>query len=223
MASDEKALSASENIGDYIAAGIPAEKDIAGRRVLRAPLAHEPNADPLYGQATYKNTLAYTQIKRQIDKNPAAVYYDEIAQAPYYADGRIFISYDDARSIAQKRQYAQDQGLLGLFAWQYGSDETGELVGRDEGRGIACGVFWGGMKRGYFSMENAQSKGTQCFLPQSTDGTANRQSGGGIAHENHMVLCLAVYSEIRVSARRVIFAGDGSSQLGRRISYSAVL
>ena len=131
-ASDEKALSASENIGDYIAAGIPAEKILLGV-AFYGHRWRTNNADPLYSQATYKNTLAYTQIKRQIDKNPAAVFYDEIAQAPYYADGRIFISYDDARSIVQKRQYAQDQGLLGLFAWQYGSDETGELVGAMKG------------------------------------------------------------------------------------------
>lgn len=122
-----KALSAAGGVQAYIDAGIPAGKILLGVAFYghrwRTKLK-----EPLYNKATYRDTLAYTQIKKLIDKNPAAVFYDDTAQAPYYADGKVFISYDDARSIAQKRAYVLNQGLLGLFAWQYGSDTAGELV-----------------------------------------------------------------------------------------------
>lgn len=122
-----KALSADGGVRAYVGAGIPAEKILLGVAFYghrwRTKLA-----EPLYEKATYKDTLTYTQIKKLIEKTPAAMFYDEAAQAPYYADGKVFISYDDIRSITQKRLYVREQGLLGLFAWQYGSDQAGELV-----------------------------------------------------------------------------------------------
>ncbi len=126
-ASYPKALSAAGGVEAYVQAGIPAGKILLGVAFYghrwRTKLQ-----EPLYEKATYKDTLAYTQIKKLIDKTPAAVFYDEAAQAPYFADGKVFISYDDIRSITQKRLYVLEQDLLGLFAWQYGSDEAGELV-----------------------------------------------------------------------------------------------
>ena len=126
-ASNPDALSAAASVAAYVRAGIPAAKIMLGA----AFYGHRwriNNTEPLYQKATYKNTFTYTQIARLIADHPSAAFYDETAQAPYYFDGKVFISYDDARSITQKRLFAQEQGLLGLFAWQYGADDDGELV-----------------------------------------------------------------------------------------------
>jgi chitinase len=126
-ASHPRAFSAAAGAEAYIRAGIPANKIMLGIAFYGHRWTTKEK-EPLYARAAYKDTLSYTAIKKLIVKNPGAVYYDAVAQAPYYADGKVFISYDDERSILQKKLYAEQQGLLGLFAWQYGSDAGGELV-----------------------------------------------------------------------------------------------
>lgn len=125
--SDTRAASAAASVEAYIRAGIPAEKLMLGVAFYGHRWRTKETA-PLYMKAAKKETITYTEIKKLLDKTPGAAYYDAVAQAPYYFDGRLFISYDDERSIAQKRLYAQGHGLMGLFAWQYGSDTTGTLV-----------------------------------------------------------------------------------------------
>jgi chitinase len=126
-ASHPKALSAAAAVEAFILAGIPAGKLMLGA-AFYGYRWNTRETEPLYKKATKKDTITYTEIQKLLDKNPAAVFYDDTAQAPYYFDGRVFISYDDTRSITQKWLYAQAQGLLGLFAWQYGADSTGTLV-----------------------------------------------------------------------------------------------
>lgn len=126
-ASYPKAFAAADGAQAYIRAGIPAAKIMLGAAFYGHRWTTKEK-DPLYQKAAPKDTLTYTAIKKLIDKNPAAVFFDDVAQAPYYADGKVFISYDDARSIEQKRLYAEREGLLGLFAWQYGSDANGDLI-----------------------------------------------------------------------------------------------
>lgn len=126
-ASDPHAFSASAGAEAYIRAGIPAGKIMLGVAFYGHRWTTREK-EPLYARAKDKGTLAYTAIRKMIKKRPDAVFFDETAQAPYYADGKVFISYDDERSIRQKRLYAERMGLLGLFAWQYGADGDGELV-----------------------------------------------------------------------------------------------
>ncbi|MCE5342739.1 MAG: chitinase [Eubacteriales bacterium] len=122
------ALSANACVRAYIAAGIPADKLMLGAAFYGQRWTTQM-AQPLYQHAIYKDTLPYTAILKLIKKKPAAVFYDDVAQAPYYFDGKAFISYDDEHSIAQKAAYVRQNGLLGLFAWEYGADATGTLVG----------------------------------------------------------------------------------------------
>ena len=121
------ALSADLCVQAYIKAGIPSDKLMLGA----AFYGHQwltRFGSPLYLPATKKNTLSYATIIRMIRKTPDAVKYDDQAQAPYFADGKVFISYDDERSIAQKGAYAKEHGLMGLFAWEYSSESTGTLI-----------------------------------------------------------------------------------------------
>lgn len=126
-ASHAGALSADACVRAYKTAGIPADKIMLGAAFYghRWTTKH---AAPLYQPAKKKDTLSYAAIAKLIRKTPEALHYDEEAQAPYFSNGKVFISFDDERSIAQKRTYAEENGLMGLFAWQYGSESTGTLV-----------------------------------------------------------------------------------------------
>jgi chitinase len=126
-ASHPSALSADACVKAYINAGIPAGKIMLGV----AFYGHRwvtTYAAPLYQPAKIGDTLSYAEIARMIKKTPDAVKYDNLAHAPYFLNGKVFISYDDERSIAQKGAYAMERGLMGLFAWEYGSESTGALV-----------------------------------------------------------------------------------------------
>ena len=125
--SNPSAFSAAAGVAAYIAAGIPADKIMLGA-AFYGHSWRTKEAEPLYKKATKKGTVPYTQIAKLLQKNPDAAFFDEAAQAPYYFDGKTFISYDDTRSIARKRLFVQEQGLKGLFAWQYGADGTSGLV-----------------------------------------------------------------------------------------------
>jgi len=120
-------LCAAEGIRAYRDAGIPAQKLMLGAAFYGHKWATK-TAEPLYQPATYKSTLTYTAIAKLLAKKPSAALFDAAAQAPYYFDGKTFISYDDERSIAAKLAYARENGLMGLFAWEYGGDTTGKLV-----------------------------------------------------------------------------------------------
>lgn len=127
FASNPDALSADACVQAYLTAGIPAEKLMLGA----AFYGHRWTttlAEPAYQPAREKDTLPYTSIAKLLHKTPAAAHFDAVAQAPYYADGKVFISYDDPQSIARKAAYCAQNALLGVFAWEYGGDTTGTLV-----------------------------------------------------------------------------------------------
>ncbi|MCP3698222.1 MAG: glycoside hydrolase family 18 protein [Aliivibrio sp.] len=56
--------------------------------------------------------------------------YDEQAQAPYLwnPDSKVFISFEDQRSIKAKAAWAKSKNLGGIFVWELSGDPTGELV-----------------------------------------------------------------------------------------------
>ena len=56
--------------------------------------------------------------------------YDEQAQAPYLwnPESKVFISFEDQRSIKAKAAWAKSKDLGGIFVWELSGDPTGELV-----------------------------------------------------------------------------------------------
>lgn len=127
FSSHPSALSADACVRAYVSAGIPAGKIMLGAAFYGYRWATKYE-DPLYQPAKKMVRLTYSDIAGMIRKTPDAAKFDEEAQAPYFSDGKVFISYDDRRSITQKGIYAKEQGLMGLFAWEYGEDATGALV-----------------------------------------------------------------------------------------------
>ncbi|MDO4334885.1 MAG: glycosyl hydrolase family 18 protein [Bacteroidales bacterium] len=58
--------------------------------------------------------------------------WDDEAKAPYYADkdGNLVLGYDDQRSIAAKIDFIRENGLPGLFVWNYDTDYADHRLGR---------------------------------------------------------------------------------------------
>lgn len=56
--------------------------------------------------------------------------YDEQAQAPYLwnPEKKVFISFEDQRSIKAKAKWAKESKLGGIFTWELSGDPTGSLV-----------------------------------------------------------------------------------------------
>ena len=56
--------------------------------------------------------------------------YDEQAQAPYLwnPDKKVFISFEDQRSIKAKAKWAKESKLGGIFTWELSGDPSGTLV-----------------------------------------------------------------------------------------------
>jgi chitinase len=53
------------------------------------------------------------------------VFWNEQAEVPYLynaAEG-VWISYDNARSVAAKTEFARRQGQAGVILWELGSDD----------------------------------------------------------------------------------------------------
>jgi chitinase len=70
--------------------------------------------------------LSYAQIKELYIDNPACkTKWHKKTQVPYVycPDESIFVSYDDARSVAVKVQYAKDKKLRGVFFWRLALDD----------------------------------------------------------------------------------------------------
>lgn len=56
--------------------------------------------------------------------------YDEQAQAPYLwnSEKKVFISFEDQRSIKAKAKWAKESKLGGIFTWELSGDPSGTLV-----------------------------------------------------------------------------------------------
>jgi chitinase len=73
----------------------------------------------------------YTKIKdTMIGKNGYKRFWDKHAKAPYLfnKDSRVFVTYDDEKSIKEKIKYVKKNNLAGIFFWEYFSDPQEYLL-----------------------------------------------------------------------------------------------
>ena len=80
--------------------------------------------------ATARESITYNSIKiNYIDKGYPEL-WDEVSHAPYIYDeaNRVFITYDNERSMIEKAQYAKANGLAGMMVWEYSDDKSGNLI-----------------------------------------------------------------------------------------------
>jgi chitinase len=72
----------------------------------------------------------YRQIVPCLHDDAYQQCWDEAAQAPYLwnPEEGIFISYENARSMANKVQYLKEKGLGGVMFWEYSDDYQGQML-----------------------------------------------------------------------------------------------
>jgi chitinase len=79
----------------------------------------------LYQSGTFKTSTAFKEFETSLSPQAGFTYYwDDVAKAPYLynKDKKLFVTYDDPRSIKLKTKYAIDKGLNGIMFWQLTQD-----------------------------------------------------------------------------------------------------
>ena len=124
---------ADASIAQHLAAGVPAHKLVLGvafygRRFEGVEPAELGRNQPY---ARYGGDHAYSELlARYVDRDGYTRHWDERSLAPWLwnSESRSFISYDDARSIRLKSDYARERGLGGIMFWELSQDHDGALL-----------------------------------------------------------------------------------------------
>lgn len=110
----------------HLEAGVPAEKLNIGIPFYgRKWNGVEPTENGLYKQgSTGGQPIPYVAVLEALDNPSFERFWDESASAPWLwnQSDSIFISYDDAESIAIKMEYVKRMKLGGVMFWEYAED-----------------------------------------------------------------------------------------------------
>jgi len=115
-------------------AGVPADRLVLGIPFYARAFADVATggdgllqpADPAGTAAWSGEGFAYRDlVAKQPEKAGFRRYWSEAAAVPYLHDAvsRVFITYDDPRSVALKTAFARDNGFGGIMAWELGGDD----------------------------------------------------------------------------------------------------
>jgi chitinase len=120
-------------VKQYLAAGVPSAKIVLGVPFYGRGFAGvtPQNNGIKQPYEHYEGDHSYDElVGKYIGKQGFVRYWDEHAQAPYLwnSASRIFISYDDPQSIANKVCYVRERHLGGMMFWDLGSDRDDELL-----------------------------------------------------------------------------------------------
>jgi chitinase len=130
---DSNQYSAHRSIQAFIAAGVPPVKIVIGIAFYGKGWQME-SAD---NNGLYRKALkparggGFTYLKDSlVNKNGYKQYWDAEAKAPYLfnPEKKIFISYDDERSVKEKCKYVKRHHLAGAMFWEYYSDKKEYLL-----------------------------------------------------------------------------------------------
>jgi chitinase len=130
---DPNKFSADDSVKAFEHAGVPAEKILLGVPFY----GHEwgdvsENAHGLYqpGKQIPGAYSSYSVIASTMLGNGYTRYWDAASSAPYLynAEKHIFVSYEDAESIAAKGRYVLEHKLGGIMFWDYEGDPSGTLL-----------------------------------------------------------------------------------------------
>jgi len=130
---NEDMSSADRSVKNFIAAGVPANKIGLGAAFYGKGWEAESTANNGLGQKRIKPVQGggYTKIKDTlINQNGYTKYYDKKAKAPYLfnPETRVFITYEDEKTVKAKCKYIIKNKLAGIFFWEYFSDPKGYLL-----------------------------------------------------------------------------------------------
>lgn len=81
----------------------------------------------LYRPAVFNGFAVYkSYLQRFATKNGFTFYWDDTAKVPYCFNPKtkLYATFDDARSVAHKTNYALEKGLNGLLIWELRQDDS---------------------------------------------------------------------------------------------------
>lgn len=130
---DTNQYSADRSIQAFLAAGVPPSKIVIGIAFYGKGWQMISNANNGLYQRALKGARGggFTFLKDSvIDKNGFSRYWDNRAKAAYLfnEEKKIFISYDDEESVAEKCKYVKKHHLAGAMFWEYFSDRKEYLL-----------------------------------------------------------------------------------------------
>jgi len=106
--------------------GIPREKLIVGAAFYgRMYEAVKDLNNGLYQPGEFRGTVAFRNYATQLSTDSGYVHHwDDIAKAPYAFNPskKIFVTYEDKRSVELKTRYVIDKKLGGIMFWQLRND-----------------------------------------------------------------------------------------------------
>jgi chitinase len=130
---DSNQSSAHRSIQAFIAAGVPSSKIVIGMAFYGKGWQMESTDN----NGLYRKALkgarggGFTFLKDSlVNKNGYKEYWDAAAKAPYLfnTEKKIFISYDNERSVKEKCEYVKRHQLAGAMFWEYNNDKKEYLL-----------------------------------------------------------------------------------------------
>lgn len=125
--SNSQQIESTDNaIQKLSAKGVPADKIIIGAAFygrMWEGVADINNG--LYQQGKFKLGIDYKDFSRELASDSGFVYHwDDTSKAPYLYNSskKLFVTYDDPRSIRLKTRYVIEKGLGGIMFWELGGD-----------------------------------------------------------------------------------------------------
>jgi chitinase len=121
----------TDNAVQYlIKLGIPRSKLVIGAAFYGRTWENvETGNNGLYKPGKFKSFVDFKKLRNEVTaQNGYTLLWDDVAQAPYayHASKRLFITYDDKRSIKLKTQYTLDQKLGGIMFWELTLDSRND-------------------------------------------------------------------------------------------------
>lgn len=135
---NETGSSAHQSVQNFIAAGVPAHKIGLGAAFYsRSREAADAKKHGLLQPSVSGSKAAagqgggYSKMKDEIvNRQGYRRHWDRKAQAPYLFNPgtKVFITYDDEKSIRKKAKYIKKNDLAGIFFWEYFNDPKEYLL-----------------------------------------------------------------------------------------------
>ncbi|HEX7902962.1 MAG TPA: glycoside hydrolase family 18 protein [Chitinophagaceae bacterium] len=127
--STQQQKQSADNAIRYLdSAGVPLHKVIIGAAFYARVWEDVPNVNHgLYQPGKFKSFIGYKQFEKYfLTDSGFAFYRDTVAQAPYAynASRKLFATFDDSLSIANKTKYVLEKGLGGIMFWELSLDRT---------------------------------------------------------------------------------------------------
>lgn len=124
--------SADAAINRLLELGVPADKMVIGAAFYGRVWENVPNANNgLYQPGKFKQAVDFKNMPAVLSEDKGfARYWDSTVNAPYMynAAQKLFVTYEDRRSIGLKTRYAKKRGLNGIMFWELTLDVKNGLL-----------------------------------------------------------------------------------------------